>query len=90
MERKQLSEKEIAELDKQIEDLQNRVYKAKKEYDSLSDQLSDILIQRYPERQAEYIKDILYDAYSRSHKSLELIVSYMLNENLDDEGAYWR
>lgn len=90
MERKQLSEKEIAELDKQIEDLQNKVYKAKKEYDSLSDQLSDLLTQRYPERQAEYIKDVLYDAYSRSHKSLELIVSYMLNENLDDEGTYWR
>ena len=89
MERTPLSEKEIAELDKKIEDLQNKVYKVKKEYDSLTDQLSDLLIRRYPERQAEYIKDVLYDAYSRSHKSLELIVSYMLSENLDDEGAYW-
>ena len=90
MERKQLSEKETAELDKQIEELQNRVYKAKKEYDSLSDQLSELLIQRYPERQTEYIKDVLYDAYIRSHKSLELIVSYMLNDDLDEEGTYWR
>ena len=89
MERTPLSEKEIDDMDKQIKNLEDKVYKAKKEYDVLSDQLSDLLIQRYPERQKEYIKDVLYDAYSRSHKPLELIVSYMLNENLDDEGAYW-
>lgn len=89
MEMTPLSEKEKATLDKQIEKLQDEVYKAKKEYDALADELSDLLEKRYPERQIEYIKDLLYDAYCKSHKSLELIVSYMLNNNLDDEDSYW-
>lgn len=35
------------------------------------------------------ILNTLYEAYCRSNKSLELIISYMLNENLDDKGVYW-
>lgn len=42
-------------------------------------------MKRYPERQKEYIRDALYETYRRSNKSLELIISYMLNDNLDGE-----
>lgn len=84
----ELSEKEKAVLDKQIEKLQDEVYTAKKKYDALAEQLKELLIERYPERQTEYIKDVLCDAYNRSHKSLELIVSFMFNED-PDEDSYW-
>lgn len=81
---KKLSEKEKAVLDKQIEKLQDEVYVAKKEYDTLVDQLNKLLIERYPERKEEYIKGALYEAYRRSNKSLELIISCILNEDYDE------
>ena len=83
-----LSEKEKAALDKRIEKLQDKVYEAKKKYDALADQLNELLIKRYPERQAEYIKEALYEAYRESDKSLDLIISYMLNDSMDEEEAY--
>lgn len=84
-----LSEKEKAALDKRIEKMQDKVYEAKKKYDALADQLNELLIKRYPERQTEYIKDALYEAYRKSDKSLDLVISYMLNNSKDDEDAYW-
>ena len=41
--------KEIAALDKKIEALKPKLYKAKEVYDSLADQRSSLLEQRYPE-----------------------------------------
>lgn len=74
--------KRLASLDRKIERLQGKVAKAHAEYEALIEELSDLLTERYPERQEEYIKDALYKAYQKSNKSLEMIVSFMLNDNV--------
>ena len=53
-----MTDKERASLDKRIEQLQTKEYKKKREYDDLLDQLSDLLDQRYPERQERVLGEI--------------------------------
>ena len=82
-----MNEKEAAALDKKIEALQPKISKAKKVYDDLIDQMSELLDQRYPERKEDAIKNRLYEAYQSSKKSVEFIVDFI--ENADDEDDYW-
>ena len=56
-------EKKIAALDKKIELLQEKVVQKHREYDALTTELHELLNERYPERNAERVKDALYQAY---------------------------
>ncbi len=47
----------------EIEALEKKMLKAKKEYDALLEQMNELLIQRYPERQEVAVKDRLWKAY---------------------------
>ena len=82
-----MTDKEKASLDKKINALQQKLFKAKDAYDSVSEQLSALLYQRYPERREEAIKERLYEAYKRSGKTLDFIIDFI--ENADDEDDYW-
>ena len=62
----------------------SKILKAKATYDSLLDEMSELLDQRYPERREEAIKERLYDAYRRSGKSIDFIIDFI--ENADDDG----
>jgi len=70
------------ELDKQIEMLQEKVIRKHHEYNDLTEQLSLLLEERYPERKRDKIKDRLYEAYQQSGRSLEDIIE--LIENADE------
>ena len=82
-----MTQEEKEELDKEIEALKPKIFKAKDIYDSLVDEMSELLEKRYPERREEAIKDRLYDAYRRSGKSVDFIIDFI--ENADDEDDYW-
>ena len=79
--------KETAALDKKIEALKPKLYKAKEVYDSLADQMSSLLEQRYPERKEKAIKDRLYKAYRNSGKTVDFIIDFI--ENANDEDDFW-
>lgn len=82
-----MTQKEKEELDKKIETLKPKKIKAKDTYDSLVDEMSELLDKRYPERREEAIKVRLYDAYRQSSKSVNFIIDFI--ENADDEDDYW-
>lgn len=82
-----LTHKEIETLDKKIEALEPKISKAKKEYDGLVNQLSELLSQRYPERKEEAIKNRLYEAYKRSNKTVDFIIDFI--EHAPDEDDFW-
>ena len=82
-----MTKEEIAVLDKEIAALEEKVVQAHSTYDDLAGQLSALLIKRYPERQADAIKDRLYDAYRKSGKSLDFIIDFI--EHADNEDDYW-
>lgn len=83
----EMTEKEIAALDKKIESLKPKLFKAKEKYDLLADQMSDLVNQRYPERQEDAIKERLYKAYRNSGKTVDFIIDFI--ENADDEEDFW-
>ena len=82
-----MTQKEKDVLDKKIEALKSKIFRAKDTYDSLLAEMSELLDKRYPERREEAIKDRLYDAYRRSGKSIDFIIDFI--ENADDEDDYW-
>ena len=85
-----LTEEERQELDKQIKELEERIFPIYQEYEKLLDQLAELNDRRHPERrEEEAIKEILYRTYLKSTKSLEQVVSYMLWKNPDDEYDLW-
>lgn len=84
-----LTEEEKQELDKQIKELEDRIYPLHQEYEKLVGQLAELNDRRHPERREETIKETLYRTYLKSTKSLEQVVSYMLWENPDNEYDLW-
>lgn len=82
-----MTEKEAAALDKKIEALKPKIRKAHRAYEDLLEQMNDLLIQRYPERQEEQIKDRLYQAYRQSNKDIDFIIDFI--ENAPDEDDFW-
>ena len=82
-----MTEKEMAALDKKIEALMPKNSKAKKEYDDLVGRMSELIEQRYPERKEEAIKNRLYEAYSRSGKTIDFIIDFI--EHAPDDDDYW-
>ena len=78
------NEKKMAELDKKIEKLQEKVIKKHAEYDALTEELQRLLEERYPERNMQRVKDALYKAYIDSEKSLEECIELILNPDITD------
>lgn len=78
------NEKKMAELDKKIEKLQEKVVKKHAEYDALTEDLQRLLEERYPERNMQRVKDALYKAYIDSEKSLEECIELILNPDITD------
>ena len=76
------NEKKMAELDKKIEKLQEKVIKKHAEYDALIEDLQRLLEERYPERNIQRVKDALYKAYIDSEKSLEECIELILNPDI--------
>ena len=76
------NEKKMAELDKKIEKLQEKVVKKHAEYDALTEELKQLLDERYPERNIQRAKDALYKAYIDSEKSLEECIELILNPDI--------
>lgn len=74
----------MAELDKKIEKLQEKVIKKHAEYDALTEELQRLLEERYPERNIQRVKDALYKAYIDSEKSLEECIEIILNPDITD------
>lgn len=82
-----MTSKEIAELDKRIDTLQDKILKTKHEYEAMIDELGKLIDQRNPEKREETIKDRLYKAYTRSNKDIDFIIDFI--ENAPDEDDYW-
>ena len=78
------NEKKMAELDKKIEKLQEKVITKHAEYDALTEDLQRLLEERYPERNMQRVKDALYKAYIDSEKSLEECIELILNPDITD------
>jgi len=80
----EVERKRIETLDKKIEKLQEKIVQKHKEYDALTAALQKLLDERYPERNAERVKDALYDAYQKSDKSLEDVIELIRNPDILD------
>ncbi len=80
----EVERKRIAALDKKIEQLQEKIVHKRKEYHALTEELQKLLDERYPERNAERVKDALYDAYQKSEKSLEDVIELIRNPDVLD------
>ena len=68
--RNNMTEKEQQTVDKQINLTEQKLLAAKKTYDTLLNQMNDLLIRRYPERQEAAIKERLYHAFLNSNKEV--------------------
>ena len=89
-----LSEKEQKALDRKLQALEPKVFKAKEQYDALMEQYHDLWEKRYPEKQQEYVKETLYQAYMHSRRTLEEVLIYMAmpedeEEYSDDKDEEW-
>jgi len=80
----EVERKRIAALDKKIENLQEKIVQKHKEYNSLTEELQKLLDERYPERNAERVKEALYDAYQKNDKSMEDVIELIQNPNVLD------
>ncbi len=80
----EVERKRIAALDKKIEKLQEKIVQKHKEYNALTEELQKLLDERYPERNAERVKEALYDAYQKSDKSLEDVIELIRNPEILD------
>ena len=76
MAEKELTEAEKKKLDRKIEQLEKRISKIHQEYDTLTEELEEVLLERHPERREERIKETLYHAYQKSSRSMEEILVY--------------
>lgn len=82
-----MAEKEQQALDKKIEALKPKISKAHKTYEDLLEQMNELLIRRYPERQEDAIKERLWNAYKQSDKDIDFIIDFI--ENAPDEDDFW-
>lgn len=83
----QLSEKEKKTLDRKLQALEPKLQKAKQQYDALADEYKELWDQRHPEKQQEYVKETLYQAYLHSQRSLEQVLIYMAMPDVEDQYA---
>ncbi len=69
--------KRLQSIDKRIEKLQDKISVNRKEYDTLTEELQQLLEEKYPEKKTERIKNRLYEAYSHSDRSLDEVLAFM-------------
>lgn len=69
--------KRLQSIDKQIEKLQDKISVNRKEYDTLTEELQQLLEEKYPEKKTERIKNRFYEAYSHSDRSLDEVLAFM-------------
>lgn len=79
-----LTPEEIEDLDRQLKELEPKLHEAGRIYDEICEQYKQLLYKRYPERQEEYMKQILYDAYKKSPRTIEQILAYMAGTDPED------
>ena len=79
-----LPEKEQQALDRKLAALEPKLHKAKKQYDALVDEYKELWDKRHPEKQQEYVKETLYQAYLHSQRSLEEVLIYMAMPDVED------
>ena len=79
----ELTEAEKKKLDRKIEQLEKRISKIHQEYDTLTEELEEVLLERHPERREERIKETLYHAYQKSSRSMEEILVFMESDEGD-------
>lgn len=84
----QLPEKEKRALDRKLEVLKSKLYKAKQQYDALAYEYKELWDKRHPEKQQEYVKETLYQAYLHSQRSLEDVLIYMAMPDAEDQYQY--
>ena len=75
--------KRLESIPRRIEKLQNKIIVKRKEYETLTGELQQLLEEKYPERKTERIKNRLYEAYTHSDRSLDAILAFM--EGRDDD-----
>ena len=80
----EVERKSIAAMDNKIEKLQEKIVRKHKEYNALTEELKELLDERYPERKAERVKEALYDEYQKSDKSLDDIIELIRNPDVLD------
>ena len=80
---KELTEAEKKKLDRKTEQLEKRISKIHQEYDTLTEELEEVLLERHPERREERIKETLYHAYQKSSRSMEEILVFMESDEGD-------
>ena len=56
-----MTSEEITELDEQIKALEPELHKAHEKYETLVEQMSELIKRRYPERQGDEVKNRLYE-----------------------------
>ena len=79
-----LPEKEQKALDRKLAALEPKLQKAKEQYDTLADEYKELWDKRHPEKQQEYVKETLYQAYLHSQRSLEEVLIYMAMPDVKD------
>lgn len=79
-----LTPKEISQLDRQLAKLETKVKEAGDKYDALCEHYMQLFLKRHPEKQEDRMKQILYDAYKKSERSLEQILAYMAGTDPED------
>lgn len=75
--------KRLESIDRRIEKLQNKIIVKRKEYETLTGELEQLLEEKYPERKTERIKNRLYETYTHSDRALDEILAFM--EGRDDD-----
>ena len=70
------------ELDRKIESIKKKLSVNRDEYNRLTEQLEELLVERYPERKEENLKETLYKAFKESEMSFDELLD-ILNDYKD-------
>ncbi|MDD5939642.1 MAG: hypothetical protein PUC46_02520 [Lachnospiraceae bacterium] len=70
------------ELDRKIESIKKKLSVNRDEYNRLTEQLEELLVERYPERKEENLKETLYKAFKESGMSFDELLD-ILNDYKD-------
>ena len=80
----ELTKEEKDELDEKIEQLRPKMFEEKEKYDAIVAEYAELLDKRYPERRPERIKEVLYEVFINSNKSLNQVLDFMIGHGEGD------
>ena len=75
--------KRLDMLDRKIERVVKKISTNRDEHEILIEELKKLQEERYPERETENVKEVLYKAYNKSDRSMEEILAFL--EGRDDD-----